>query len=210
MSTEKRINYQASNTYSTLNKLSADTQRIWMVFHGMGYLSRYFIRHFKNLDPVKNYIIAPQAPSKYYQGPDFKHVGASWLTREDTVNETDNVLNYVEGVWQAELAHTNCELIVLGYSQGVSIATRWLAKYQRRCDQLIIHSGGLPKELTAKDFSHFQETTKVHYVFGNSDPYINQDRLDLERKRAEALFGSVQERPFKGAHVVNEEYLLQI
>ena len=64
----------------------------------MGYLSTYFINYFKQLDPETNYIVAPQAPSKYYQGSDFKHVGASWLTRVDTVAETENVLAYVDAV----------------------------------------------------------------------------------------------------------------
>src|SRR5690554_7690096 len=84
MSLEKIASYQAKSTYHTLNKLTDKTQNIWIVFHGMGYLSRYFIRYFRTLDAKTNYIIAPQAPSKYYQDSTFKHVGASWLDRKST------------------------------------------------------------------------------------------------------------------------------
>jgi len=95
MSTQKEAAYTSTNTYRTLNNLTEKTKNVWMVFHGMGYLSKYFINYFSELDADENYIIAPQAPSKYYQGKDFKHVGASWLTRENTMTETQNILNYV-------------------------------------------------------------------------------------------------------------------
>ena len=44
---------------------------------------------FEILYPTENYIICPQAPSKFYLGEDFKHVGACWLTKEDTVFQND-------------------------------------------------------------------------------------------------------------------------
>ena len=208
MSIEKLVNYAVSNSYSTLNDLTPKTRRVWMVFHGMGYLSRYCIRHFKDLDPRENYIIAPQAASKYYQGTDYKHVGASWLTREDTDRETTNVLTYVEAVWQQEIEESQLELVVLGYSQGVSIATRWLSYYQRPCDHLIIHSGGLPKEMTSESFNYLPEQTQVHYVYGTSDPYINDSRLLEESERARMLFGErVIVSPFEGDHRVDEQFI---
>ena len=68
MSLEKKITYTASNTYTTLNAINEKTKNVWLVFHGMGYLSKYFTKYFTNLDSGENYIIAPQAPSKYYLG----------------------------------------------------------------------------------------------------------------------------------------------
>ena len=46
-STEKEIYYSVNNSYSTLNELTEATKNIWFVCHGMGYLSRYFIKYFK-------------------------------------------------------------------------------------------------------------------------------------------------------------------
>jgi len=43
---EKEISYQSTNTYSTLNTLTSETKNVWIVFHGIGYLSRYFIQLF--------------------------------------------------------------------------------------------------------------------------------------------------------------------
>ncbi len=154
MAIEKKVTYSTSNTYSVLNTFSEKTKNVWLIFHGMGYLSKYFIKYFSHLNPDENFIIAPQAPSKYYQGNDFKHVGASWLTKENTTEETNNVLTYVDEVFNTEAPKNISNLIVLGYSQGVSIATRWVASRKVQCNHLLLHSGGIPEELSIKDFEY--------------------------------------------------------
>lgn len=210
MSVEKEISYTANNTYSTLNKLTPHTKNVWIACHGLGYLSRYFIAYFNHLNAEENYIIAPQAPSKYYQGSDFKHVGASWLTKENTAKETDNIVNYMDAVYTNENIPAECNLIVMGYSQGVSVAMRWVAKQKINCDKLLIHSGGIPKELTAEDFQ-FATDTKVFHIFGTKDQYITAERIAYEKKRALELFGDkVVSKPFDGGHTVNTHLLSEI
>ena len=93
MREEKTVSYTTTNTYQTLNTFTPKTEEIWMVCHGLGHLTKYFLNHFEKLDPEKHYIIAPQAPSKYYQDKRYKYIGASWLTRENTDIEIENVLN---------------------------------------------------------------------------------------------------------------------
>lgn len=211
MSTQKKVTYTAANTYHTLNEFTEKTKNVWMVFHGMGYLSKYFIDYFSELNAEENYIIAPQAPSKYYQDKAFKHVGASWLTRVNTVAETQNILNYVDAVFENENTKTIPKLIVLGYSQGVSIATRWVASRKIQCDTLILHSGGIPNELQPKDFEFLKPTAQVIYLYGNKDQYITEARKTEEHLKATKLF---QDRliieVFDGTHEVNKEFLLNI
>ena len=207
MSKEKRAVYTAASSYSTQNELNNSTQNIWLIFHGMGYLSRYFLRYFSNLNAAENYLIAPQAPSKYYMGPQNKHVGASWLTKEDTLEETKNVLSYVDAVWRAEQIPPGTRLIVLGYSQGVSIATRWLASRKIDCDRLILHSGGIPKELNASHFEYL-EKAKVFFHYGLSDQYITKDRADEEKVLATRLFGNrLTLSNFPGTHEVDVDFI---
>ena len=67
-SIEKQVSYNTTNTYSTLNTLTDKTKNVWFVCHGIGYLSRYFLKYFDELNSDENYIIAPQAHSKYYLG----------------------------------------------------------------------------------------------------------------------------------------------
>ncbi len=206
--TEKEISYTTTNTYATLNTLTDQTKNIWLVFHGMGYLSRYFLRYFESFNPDENYFIAPQAPSKYYIGPKFKHVGASWLTKENTQKETKNILNYIESVLQNENLPNNKNVVVLGYSQGVSIAMRYLAAKRLSCNHLIVHSGGIPIELTKENFLFVNNDFKVTLVYGTQDEYLNQERITHEIDRIQTLFTDhVDIIPFDGNHSVNVSIL---
>ncbi|OUR90772.1 esterase [Flavobacteriales bacterium 34_180_T64] len=205
-SVEKEISYQSTNSYSTLNTLNAQTKNVWFVCHGMSYLSRYFIKYFDELHPDENYIIAPQAQSKHYIAPKFKHVGASWLTKENTIKETENVLRYFDAVFEAEQLPNHINLIVVGYSQGVSVAMRYMAKRQLKCSQLLIMSGGIPKELIADDFKF--SNTEVSLIYGENDEYLDKSRMILEKNKAYELFGDgLNIIPFQGTHVVNKSII---
>jgi len=208
---EKRLSYRTTNTYSTLNQLNAHTKTVWLAFHGMGYLSRYFLKYFKGISSEENFVIAPQAPSKYYQGPNFKHVGSSWLTREETLMETENVLRYVDEVFNLEKPSVMPRFIVLGYSQGVSIATRWLASRKIECNHLVLHSGGIPIELTSEDFEYLSPNTKVTYLYGNKDQYITEAKKTTDYLKGKELFGDrLNIEVFDGVHEVNTTYLREL
>lgn len=205
-SKEKEISYTTTNSYSTLNTLTKATKNVWLVCHGMGYLSRYFLKYFKGLDADENYIIAPQASSKYYLDSKFKRVGASWLTKENTVKDTVNILQYFDAIFDTENIPSSVNIIVFGYSQGVSIATRYVAKRQLQCSKLILHSGGIPNELETKDFDFFKG--EVHFIYGKDDHYLNEERIKHETDKAHKLFGDATTIiPFDGVHEVNTEII---
>ena len=205
-SIEKEISYQSTNSYSTLNTLNTKTKNVWLVFHGMSYLSRYFLKYFKGLDTEENYIIAPQAPSKSYIQPSFKHVGASWLTKENTPTETKNIMHYIDAVLEKESIPKNVNFIVLGYSQGVSIAMRYVAKRKLQCDKLVLMSGGIPKELTKEEFKFINADIK--HIYGIKDEYLDDARMHYETNRIKELFDNKAEIiPFDGKHIVNVELI---
>lgn len=209
---EKQVNYQSTNTFETLNVLSDNTKNVWIVLHGIGYLSRYFIKYFEELDPQENYVIAPQAPSKYYLKNEYKHVGASWLTKENTVLETKNVIQYLNAVLEAENLPDDCRLMVFGFSQGVSIAARWVANQKIKCDDLVLYAGGIPHELVEEDFTFLKENnTQVTVLVGDRDKYINKEVLKKESKKIQMLFnGSAKQIIFEGGHEVKKELIAQL
>ncbi len=208
---EKRVTYTTTNSYTTLNTITDKTKNVWIVFHGIGYLSKYFLKYFNELDPEENYIIAPQAPSKYYLNNKYRHVGASWLTKENTKTEIENILDYLDAVYTAENIPAHCNLLVFGYSQGVSIATRWVIKRKLKCNHLILYAGGIPHEQTPENFAFLEgNNTKVTVLVGDKDEYINAERLKQEQEKIEALFqGRAKQILFKGGHEVKKELLNQ-
>lgn len=204
----KEVSFTTVKTYSTLNKITPETEFVWVVFHGIGYLSRYFLKYFNGLDPDLHYLIAPQAPSKYYLNGQYKHVGASWLTKEDTEMEIENLMAYIDSVIKHEALPENVRLVIFGYSQGVSIATRWVAKRKIKCDHLILYSGGIPNELETDDINHLLEETKIKFIVGREDEYITPARWEKEKKNIENLFnGKAVIEFFDGGHEVKKEII---
>ncbi len=196
---QKTASYTSSNTYDTLNTLTKKTQNVWLVFHGIGYLSRFFIPYFSSLNAEENYIICPQAPSKYYKDANYRRVGASWLTKENTKVDTENVLNYIDSVIKAEELPENINLIVLGYSQGVSIACRWLAKRKHTCQKLILISGVFPIELNSDDFSHLPDL-KISHTVGDNDPLFEKVNVKKQEDRMLNIFPQLKFINHNGGH----------
>ena len=151
-------------------------------------------------------VAAPQAPSKFYLDNTYTKVGACWLTKDNTSLEMDNILTFFNNIYEKEiLPYANKKLIVLGYSQGVSVAMRWLAKSKVTCKELIIHSGAIPQELEAKDFEGFR--FKPHLVYGTNDEFINEERIISEKNKARTLFGNkLNIHPFEGGHEINKAF----
>lgn len=187
----KTVSYTHTNSYETLFELTDTTKNIWICFHGLGYLSTYFKRYFEGLDQQENYIIIPQAPSKSYIGKGFKHVGACWLTKVDTDQEMTNNLNYINEVLMSEKIVGDKRVVLFGYSQGVSIATRFLKNYHHSVKTLIMHSGSIPKELNEDDGIHFKKyCSRFIHIAGTLDEYSNKEVIKKEQEKIELLFGT--------------------
>ncbi len=207
---EKEIAYQITNTYSILNKEDRYDKTVWIVCHGLGYLSRYFIKHFQHLSAKKHTIIAPQASAKYYSDNTFTKVGASWLTKENTKAEIQNVLSFLEEIYRVESIEKYNRFILLGFSQGVSIATRWAALRKIKPDKLILYAGKLPVELTESHFEHLKDTEIVN-VLGTKDPFITEELMDQERDRLTMLFSHpILFKTFEGGHEVKPSIISEL
>ncbi|MGB3590401.1 MAG: alpha/beta fold hydrolase [Nonlabens sp.] len=191
----KTVIYQHRNSYHTLNELTSTTKNIWLCLHGLGYLAKYFKKYFDGLESQENYIIIPQAPSKFYQDQQFKHVGACWLTRVDTQQEMSNNLSYLTQILDEEHILGDPRLIILGYSQGVSIATRFLVNYNQKIKALILHSGSIPEEHGDQDAAVLKNTPdQIFHISGTKDEYATPERELSEQNKIKRIFGTKCER----------------
>ena len=149
MFNKHNISFEFTSSYITYNKLTNKTENIWIVFHGYGQLSKYFIRRFDVLEGDKNYIIAPQGLSKFYVDEDFKNVGASWLTKEDKESDLLNQQKYLIKLMdelKSKIDFSKIKINLFGFSQGVSAFTRLLINYNMKIDNIIIWAGWVPNE----------------------------------------------------------------
>lgn len=208
---EHHIDFNFSAPYYTLNELSEQTTDLWIVCPGYGQLAKYFIRRFDVFDAQKHFVVALQGLSKFYL-PDQKHVGASWMTKEDRETELKNQRSYFDAVmrsaWQGrELADFNVHL--MGFSQGVSMISRMAAYAKIDFKTLILWAGGFPPELAKADFSHLGAQSKLKVVIGTEDEfYALNKNYQAEVDRMEVAIGL---KPniitFEGKHEMQREVL---
>ncbi|MEP5069833.1 MAG: esterase, partial [Crocinitomicaceae bacterium] len=125
-------------SYHTLNELTEKTERVWLVFHGYGQLAGHFIKKFKDLDPAKNFIVAPQGLSKYYLDGVYGRVGASWMTKEDRLTEIQNQYAYIDALLKKIGDLSDKQLIYFGFSQGTATMGRYAAHAKIPFHQMII------------------------------------------------------------------------
>ena len=205
---EKEVSFKTNKTYNTLNTIDKN-QNIWFACHGIGQLSHYFLNNFLNIPKEKNYIIAPQAPSKYYHSTQTKRVGACWLTKENTQLEQHNIFRYFDEILNQEKPVT--PNIFMGFSQGVSVILRYLVYKKLNVNDIVIMSGKIPEELKESDFNFLSKKTKVWLSYGLSDPLLNNKLIDIEINKSRQLFGKrLNIMAFDGKHEINQELILNL
>jgi len=122
--------------------------------------------------------------------------------------EKGNVMAYLDSVWKAEAIPQDRQLIVFGYSQGVSIATRFLAHRKIKPARLILYAGGVPEELNADSFTFLSTETEIVFFYGEQDPYLNPQRMVREQEKLNKLFaGNAKLLSYEGGHELRKEIL---
>jgi predicted esterase len=118
----------------------------------------------------------------------------------------------MDKVFAEEKIPAHCNLIVLGFSQGVSIAARWTAKSKVKLNELILYAGGIPEELTPDDFEFLRSgDAKIKLVLGNKDEFITDTRLQKEKEKMKYLFGEKgQLIAFEGGHEIKKDLLIKL
>jgi predicted esterase len=208
---EHHVTFNFSAPYYTLNTLSDETTNIWIVCPGYGQLAKYFIKRFDVFDSNSHFIIALQGLSKFYL-PDHKHVGASWMTKEDRATEMKNQQKYFQSVIEKVFENHNLDdmkLNLLGFSQGVSMISRMAASSQMRFENLILWAGGFPPELKKEDFSYLSDKAQLKVVLGTKDEYYDLNKnYQTEIDKMESAIGiSAEVISFNGKHEINREVL---
>lgn len=200
------VDYQAAAPFEMLGKLTQRTTDIWLVFHGFGQLAARFIRKFQFLDDGKQVIIAPQGPDRFYFDQ-FRKIGASWTTRDHRDLHLANQQRYLDAVWEqvtSGIDLSKTRIHTLGFSQGVSVQTRWISSRQIEASTMIYWAGGYPEDLNADDWEYFSSQPTVLSIVGDEDEYLTDERMTLERRKVLACHPQAEFRIFSGKHVMPE------
>lgn len=130
---------------------------IWYLLHGYGERADRFLERFRSLASPDRLLVAPEGLSRFYltRGGKGGHstgdrVGASWMTRLARDAEIRDYVRYLDLV--ARQAEEGCPgeepvRTVLGFSQGVHTAARWVCLGGLRTARLVLWGASLPEDL---------------------------------------------------------------
>lgn len=176
--------------YFTLGD-AADPREVWFVCHGYGQLAGYFVLHFEPLVEGKRLIVAPEALSRFYtEDPEGGHanarVGATWMTREDRLQEIEDYVGYLNAVYHAVLGAADprgVRVVALGFSQGAATVCRWIARGGVRADRLILWAERPPPDLDLAAAAPVLRRLELVIAVGNHDPWVTASAVAEQEDR---------------------------
>ena len=146
--TEKHIIINKTARYYTLGSLNERTKQVWFVLHGHGQLAGNFIKKFEPLLSDDVFFIAPEALNHFYLKRGSMDVGATWMTKEDRLNEIKDYINYLNDLYVFDLKKeewiklkANCNIPLTSSNANTASNTSCPAKdmayyLNGRCEQL--------------------------------------------------------------------------
>jgi predicted esterase len=190
---------------------------VWFVCHGYGQLAARFLEKLRVLDDGRRYLVAPEGLSRFYlsESPTERRVGATWMTREDRLAEIDDYVRYLDAVYAdvfGSVDRAHVKVHALGFSQGTSTVSRWMALGKATIDRLILWGGEFPPDLdlTVDAIVGRLRGARLTLVYGRSDEYITPKVLSGIGERLRQHGIPYDEIPFDGGHELNEAVLRRL
>jgi predicted esterase len=180
---------------------------VWLVLHGYAQLASPFLEPFSAVSEPHRLIIAPEALNHFYAKGFGGKPAASWMTSEMREHEIFDYIHYLNRVCET-FVPANCKLVLLGFSQGVATASRWLNQTIIPVSSFIIHSGELATELVKGDASPALVNTPLVYITGTNDPLINPEKHEIVKALMHRLHARFIE--FDGGHEVKGDVLAKL
>lgn len=210
---EHLVTFSKTGRYYTSGPLTASYRNVFFVLHGYGQLASYFIRKFGYAELKDTLFVAPEGMHRFYLKDSKGRVGASWMTREARLDDINDYCAYLDQTF--EEIHKKVQpwpgkTGLLGFSQGVATACRWLAHSSISFSCLISWAGAFPPDLDFETAIPKMNRIPVHMVLGTEDEFITEEdfaqHLAFLRDRGTLL----QVSRFQGKHTIPREPLLRV
>lgn len=227
---ERHIAVPKTARYWTLGDASS-AEEVWFTLHGYKQLARRFLRRFEGIADGSRYVVAPEGLSRFYVSTESgRHgsssiVGATWMTREDRETEIADYVGYLDRlaseVRSERSAHPEVESerpapnddvgrgpTVLGFSQGVATATRWVTLGSMRPRRLVLWGDFTPPDLPMERAAEALAGVDVVMVRGREDRALSPRLAEEEEERLRAAGIQYRTVEYDGGHEIDPEVLL--
>ncbi|AFK04361.1 hypothetical protein Emtol_3232 [Emticicia oligotrophica DSM 17448] len=211
---EHQIKIERTARYYTLGELNENTKTIWFVVHGYGQLSQFFIKKFASILSDTTFIVAPEAPSRFYLDSEFKRVGSSWMTRELRLTEIEENNDYLNSLYIHLLKDhdlSKIEVNILGFSQGCATVCRWINTDKIKCNRLLLWAGFFSNGIREVIEPEKLKGIDTYYIYGDKDEFLVAYPEISEQFRA-SMIKDINPKVvcFEGKHTVDEPTLKSI
>lgn len=198
---EHRLEVPKTARYYTVGD-AAGARDVWFVLHGYSQLAAQFITYFSGVARPGRLIVAPEALHRYYTDHAAKLVGATWMTREDRSSDIADYVRYLDRLAEVVLARvpSGIRVCVLGFSQGGTTASRWVAMGAVRPQRLIVWGEALPHDLDLGAYGDRLRAVDLMFVAGERDQFVTAEKLALEEARLQAAGLPYRLVRFPGGH----------
>ncbi len=208
MTKAKYLNVELKTRYYSIGELNQNTKIILFAFHGYGQLASYFGKHFERLGD-EYFVVIPEGLHRFYINGMEGRVGASWMTKEDRevdiVNQSAYLNSLLKGINLID--HTNAKLCILGFSQGVAAAMRWIIRNNIKIDGFINWAGSIPNDLVVEEVSKTFDKLRMQVIIGDKDPYFNDEIREHFLAWIDHYKLSVDFQRFEGEHKIDAQLL---
>jgi predicted esterase len=209
---KKKIQIRKTARYFQLGKLGPAVREVWFICHGYGQLASYFLRHFEPIAAEDILLIGCEGQHRFYLQGASGRVGASWMTKEERLDDIDNYIEYLDSIFLEVKGALSPEVKIcaFGFSQGAATVCRWLAGGCTQIDRLILWAGAFPPDIDLGLQEEKFRKTRITLVVGDADelvPASSRDLLQAQFTEAGLDFDRIS---FAGGHELHAETLRRL
>ena len=210
---KKQISIPKTHKYSQLGEFSEKTNTVWIVLHGYGMLSEFFIKKFECILNEKTVVIAPEGSNRFYLNNNYSRVGASWMTKVDKEKDIEDNISFIKTLYTKivdDIGHNNFKLKTLGFSQGGATLVRWIMSNSIKVDSLILWGSDIPQDSLTNQNKSRWSSINIKIVIGKKDEYISDENKKKVIDAVNAYGLSYKLIEYDGPHKIIESELIKL
>jgi len=210
---KKQISIPKTHKYSQLGEFSEKTNTVWIVLHGYGMLSEFFIKKFECILNEKTVVIAPEGSNRFYLNNNYSRVGASWMTKVDKEKDIEDNISFIETLYTKivdDIGHNNFKLKTLGFSQGGATLVRWIMSNSIKVDSLILWGSDIPQDSLTNQNKSRWSSINIKIVIGKKDEYISDENKKKVIDAVNSYGLSYKLIEYDGPHKIIESELIKL
>jgi predicted esterase len=189
------------------------TLQVWFVCHGYGFLAGDFLKNFEALDEKQHLVVAPEGLHRFYLYGTGGKVGASWMTKEDRLNDINDYIHYLDDTYaeiMKNLDINKVKVTALGFSQGTATVSRWVLTGSSPVHRLVLWGGDFPPDIDWDTAASRLKHLQVQLVFGTEDPYLKNTAMEKLSEQLKRYGVNFQIKTFSGGHEINRGILASL